>query len=77
MLTKTATDYFGSRLKIARMLNLTKSAVYQWGRVVPKASAENLEKLAGATIRVDEALYNPKTFHPIYPARDKNTTTSA
>lgn len=78
MLTETALNHFNnSRIAIARVLGLTKSAVHQWGVVVPKASAENLQKITGGKLKVDPSLYNPKTLHPIYPARDKNTTQAA
>lgn len=77
MYTETALKHFKSRIKIANALGLTKSAVFQWGSIVPRASAENIQKLTRGRVKVDPSLYNPKTLHPIYPARNKSAEAAA
>lgn len=64
MLTSDAlAAYDGSKIKIAEALQLTRSAVAQWGRIVPKASALRLEQLNPGKLAVDETLY--KSNRPI------------
>ncbi len=59
MLTKKAEDHFGGRAGILRALgNRTKSAIYQWGDVVPLRAAMELEKLSKGKLKVDIGLYN-------------------
>ncbi len=49
MLVSDAVSHFGSRLKIAEALGLSRSAVYAWGDVVPPLQAARLaEKSRGA-----------------------------
>ena len=75
MYTKTALEHFNnSRMAIARILNLSKSAVYQWEEIVPHASAERLQKITGGKLKVDRSLYSEKTLAPI---RNNNSDSTA
>lgn len=69
MLTECAVQHFGSRLSVAKALNLTKSAVYQWGKVVPHWSATRLERLTDGQLCVDETLYDRhgNRLHETFP----------
>lgn len=58
MLTKDAETHFGGRSGILRALNnRTKSAIYQWGDIVPLMAAMELEKLSEGAVKVDLTLY--------------------
>lgn len=59
MLTQTALDHYGSRIKIAHILGISKSAVFQWGEVVPYASAKRLTELSPA-LTIDPSLYDER-----------------
>lgn len=59
MRTEAAERHFGGRAGIVRALpEWTKSAVYQWGDVVPLIAAIELERIArNKKVRVDLSLY--------------------
>lgn len=58
MYTRDAVKFFGSRAEIARRLkSRTKSAVYQWGELVPLLAAHELSELSDGELKVDAALY--------------------
>ena len=57
MKTSDAVRHFGSRVKIAAALSCTRSAVYQWGEIVPEGSAYKLQALAKGKVKVDPAAY--------------------
>lgn len=59
MLSKTVFKHFGSPLHAARALGITKSAVYQWGEVVPYASAKRLTEIA-PVLTIDPSLYDER-----------------
>lgn len=58
MLTKDAEAHFGGRAGIVRTLpNRTKSAIYQWGDVVPLMAAQELAEKSEGVLKVDFSLY--------------------
>lgn len=58
MLTKDAETHFGGRAGIVRTLgNRTKSAIYQWGEVVPLMAAYELAAKSQGALSVDMSLY--------------------
>lgn len=57
MRTSAAVKHFKKRIRIAEQLKITRAAVYQWGDIVPLASAYELERLTGGKLKVDHALY--------------------
>jgi hypothetical protein len=59
MLTSRALQHFGSRRAIASALRLSRAAVYQWGPVVPYASAKRLTELVPG-LQIDPDLYDAR-----------------
>jgi hypothetical protein len=58
MLTKDAEAHFGGRPGIIRALgNRSKSAIYQWGDLVPILAAHELAALSKGKLKVNLALY--------------------
>lgn len=57
MLKKTVIVHFSSVMKIAQLLGITHSAVCQWGCVIPKGRALELEKLTDGALKCDLNLY--------------------
>jgi hypothetical protein len=58
MLTKDAETHFGGRPGILKALgNRSKSAIYQWGDVVPLRAAMELAQLSHGVLSVDLSLY--------------------
>jgi hypothetical protein len=58
MYTRDAIKFFGSRAEIARQLKTrTKSAVYQWGDLVPLLAAHELAALSNGLLRVNLKAY--------------------
>jgi hypothetical protein len=67
MLTKDAEAHFGGRPGILKALgNRSKSAIYQWGEIVPLMAAQELAEKSGGALRVDLSLYksNGHANHP-------------
>ena len=50
-------SHFKKQTRIARVLGLTKSAVSQWGEVIPEGMAYKLEVITRGKLRVDPSLY--------------------
>jgi DNA-binding transcriptional regulator YdaS (Cro superfamily) len=63
MKTKEAISHFGNKLKLAKALNVSKSAVSQWGEDVPELRAYQIERLTRGALKVYPmiALDNPKS----------------
>lgn len=59
MKTKTAIDYFGNQAALAKALNITTSAITQWGEEVPARRALELEKLTAGALGAENGY--PKT----------------
>ena len=51
MKTKSAVEYFGTKVAIADALGIKKSAVSQWGQNVPKGRAYQIEVLTGGKLK--------------------------
>jgi len=56
--TQAAIKHFGSQSAISEALKLTRSAVCQWGDVVPYWSARKIERLTEGVVKVEAALYD-------------------
>ena len=58
MLKSTALQHFGGSVTIlARAINVTRAAIYQWPDVVPEGSAYKLQAVTGGELKVDPAMY--------------------
>ncbi|EGO8352082.1 hypothetical protein E0V34_08905 [Escherichia coli] len=70
MKTQDAVAFFGTKAKIARALDVSQVAVTQWGAIVPKGRALELEKLTDGALKCDLSLYknhsrkNKRGLHP-------------
>lgn len=62
MNTHDVIQYFGDQATAARALGITRSAVNQWGDLVPLATAARLEKLTAGKLALDISRYEkPKS----------------
>jgi len=52
-LLKAISDYFGGKPNLARALNRTRHAIYQWKRI-PEGSAYHIEKLSDGYFKAEE-----------------------
>lgn len=57
MLKTDAINHFGSAANLARALGRTRSAVTQWGAILPFTVACHVEKLSGGKLKADVELY--------------------
>ena len=53
MKTQHAIEHFGSAAALARAVNITRSAISQWGDLVPLGTAARLEKLTNGALVLD------------------------
>jgi hypothetical protein len=53
--------HFGSQSRVARALNITRSAVNRWPDVIPEGVAYKLQVVTAGHLRVDPLLYLPKS----------------
>lgn len=61
MKTKDAISHFGNKLKLAKALNVSKSAISQWGDDVPELRAFQIERLTGGQLKATALqLANPE-----------------
>lgn len=58
MKTADVVRHFGNRVKTAKALGVTKSAVSQWGEVVPERIAYKTQIITGGALRVDPSVYS-------------------
>ncbi|ABE56543.1 conserved hypothetical protein [Shewanella denitrificans OS217] len=56
MKTKQAISYFGNKLKLAKALNVSKSAISQWGEDVPELRAYQIERLTRGALKVNPVI---------------------
>lgn len=54
----SALTYFGSASKLARAIGVTRSAVQQWGDLVPPLSAAKLERASNGALKFDPDDYS-------------------
>lgn len=57
MLTADAVKHFGSKAKLAEALSVNRSAISNWGILVPRGRAFEIEKITKGKLRVNLALY--------------------
>ena len=57
MLTNDAVQYFGGRRQLAEALGITRQAVEQWGKVVAKGAAYQLQVITKGDLVVDPKKY--------------------
>jgi len=57
MLKRDVIDHFKNASQVARALNISPAAVSKWGPIVPKFSAEEVERITGGALRVRNELY--------------------
>lgn len=70
MLKRTALAYFDeNHTRVADALGITRSAVSQWGAVVPYFAALDLQSKTGGELKVDFNLY--ERGKPIQPDQAK------
>lgn len=50
-------SHFNSTKAVCKALGITKSAVSQWGDVIPEGTAYKLQFITGGILRVDPNLY--------------------
>lgn len=55
---KALAHFDDNHTKLAHELGITRSAVSQWGEVVPLASALQLERLTSGKLKTDWSLYD-------------------
>ncbi|MFB0769884.1 Cro/CI family transcriptional regulator [Aeromonas salmonicida] len=55
MRTELAVDYFGTKAAIADALGIKKSAVSQWGDIIPKGRAYQIEVLTGGKLKAEQS----------------------
>jgi DNA-binding transcriptional regulator YdaS (Cro superfamily) len=60
MKTEDVIKLYGSQAAAARALGITRSAVSQWGDVVPLATAARLEKITAGKLVLDLRFYDRK-----------------
>jgi DNA-binding transcriptional regulator YdaS (Cro superfamily) len=60
MLKTAAVAHFGTALALARALGIASASVSEWGEVVPKGRAYELQVMTGGVLRVDTSLYPPR-----------------
>jgi DNA-binding transcriptional regulator YdaS (Cro superfamily) len=57
MRTSDVIDYFGSKSAVAVALEISPSAVSQWGEIVPPLSAVEIERASKGRLKFDPKLY--------------------
>jgi hypothetical protein len=57
MLKQDVIKHFKTASNVSRALEISPAAVSKWGPVVPKLSAEELERITGGALRVRADLY--------------------
>lgn len=57
MLKQDVINYFGTLEKVAKALEISVSAVSQWGDVIPEKNAYRLQELTEKALIIDRNLY--------------------
>lgn len=52
MKKSAAVKHFGSQFEIARVLGIGRSAVCQWGKIVPEARQAKLSEASGGKLKI-------------------------
>jgi len=58
MLKQDAINFFGTKTKVARAAGVGRSAVSQWGLLVPEGKASRLARASGNALHYDPAIYD-------------------
>lgn len=58
MLKQDAIDFFGNKSSLAQAAGVRRSAVSQWGDVVPEGRAVRLQIASGGVLVYDPAVYD-------------------
>lgn len=51
--TKTVIEHFGGVAKLAKALNISRAAIYQWGDEVPDSRVYEIHVRSGGVLTVD------------------------
>lgn len=51
----------GTDTSVAKALGITRSAVWQWGEIVPERIAYKVQIITGGVLRVDPSVYEKRT----------------
>jgi hypothetical protein len=57
MYTSDVISHFGTVAAAAKALDISASAIYQWGDLVPKGTAYRLQVMTGGALQVRTDLY--------------------
>lgn len=63
MKKSVAISHFGTAIRLAKALNISKGAVSQWDDVIPEGSAYKLQVITGGMLQVDASLYKKPAHH--------------
>ncbi len=58
MLKQDAINFFGSKTRLARAAGVEKSAVSQWGLLVPEGRAQRLVDASSGKLTYDKDIYD-------------------
>lgn len=58
MFKQDAINFFGSKTKVARAAGVGRSAVSQWGLLVPEGKASRLATASGDILKYDPSIYD-------------------
>ncbi|EGB2526625.1 transcriptional regulator [Salmonella enterica] len=61
MLKQDAINFFGSKSSLARAAGVERSAVSQWGEIIPEARAARLQAASGGALQYDPEVYDRHT----------------
>jgi transcriptional repressor of cell division inhibition gene dicB len=54
----------GTQSSAAKALGITKSAVHQWGEIIPEGMAYKIQVITAGMLRVDPSLYEKEQADP-------------
>lgn len=57
MLKENVIAHFGTLTAVAEALNIRLASVSEWGEIIPKGRAYELQIITGGALQVDPALY--------------------
>ncbi|OCG08893.1 hypothetical protein A9G13_02190 [Gilliamella sp. wkB178] len=57
MLKNIVLKYFNGVTPLARILNLSRGAISQWGEIIPEKNAYRIQEITNGELRVDPKLY--------------------
>ncbi|EAA7538826.1 transcriptional regulator [Salmonella enterica] len=58
MLKQDAIDFFGNKSALAQVAGVERSAVSQWGELVPEGRAMRLQEASGGVLHYDPKVYD-------------------